>query len=165
MTDGKLTKGASTALPARDFRPGVIVAVALISTLAVACAPRVALHGNRPNADELTQIQTGVTSQSEVAGLLGSPSSIAAFSPNIWYYISKETERTAFLKPATVSREVVEIHFDDAGTVTELKTYDLTDGHKLEIVERETPTAGHNLTFIEQLMGNVGRFNKNSNNN
>ena len=29
----------------------------------------------------------------------------------------------------------------------------------VQIVGKETPTEGHDLTFIEQMLGNLGRFN------
>ena len=31
-------------------------------------------------------------------------------------------------------------------------------GTQVELVERTTPTAGRDLNFIEQMLGNVGRF-------
>ena len=39
-----------------------------------------------------------------------------------------------------------------------MKNYDLTDGKDVDMVTRITPTAGKELTVLEQIMGNVGRF-------
>ena len=37
------------------------------------------------------------------------------------------------------------------------------DSKEVTLVARQTPTAGHKLTFLEQLLGNVGRFTKQEN--
>ncbi len=38
------------------------------------------------------------------------------------------------------------------------KNYDLADGKDISMVSRITPTAGKEMTILEQIMGNVGRF-------
>jgi hypothetical protein len=37
---------------------------------------------------------------------------------------------------------------------------DASAGQDVDPVARITPTSGHDLTVLEQVMGNVGRFNK-----
>ena len=52
------------------------------------------------------------------------------------------------------------VHFDGRGIVTAVEALGLDDSRTIEHVERTTPTAGNDLTFIDQLVGNFGRFNK-----
>ena len=80
------------------------------------------------------------------------------FDPNTWYYIGARTEKTAFFRPDTVERKVVVVKFDEAGTVADVHELDQNAGKEVELVERTTPTAGRDMNFIEQMLGNVGRF-------
>ena len=43
--------------------------------------------------------------------------------------------------------------------VKEIKRYGLKDGKQIAFVDRETPTRGKEMTVLEQLFGNLGRFN------
>ena len=44
------------------------------------------------------------------------------------------------------------------GLVSDVAEYGLEDGRVVAIADRETPTRGRELTFLEQLLGNVGRL-------
>lgn len=66
--------------------------------------------------------------------------------------------KTAFFRPDTVERKIVVVKFDEAGTVADVHQLDQNAGQEVELVERTTPTAGRDLNFIEQMLGNVGRF-------
>ncbi len=54
---------------------------------------------------------------------------------------------------------MLEIKFDDGGLVKDMKLYGIEDGKVIEPVARVTPTGGQELTFLKQLIGNIGRFN------
>lgn len=138
----------------------LVIGTALV---AAACAPQIATHGNLPDPERLAEIVPGQVAKGEVAEILGSPSSIAAFDEETWYYISERKETTAFLAPDVTDRKVVIIRFDDKGIVSAVESLGLEDGRKVELVERATPTAGNEMTILQQLLGNMGRFNKDSN--
>jgi outer membrane protein assembly factor BamE (lipoprotein component of BamABCDE complex) len=57
-----------------------------------------------------------------------------------------------------LERRVVVVQFDDGGVVRDLKTLDRSQGRDVEIVDRATPTHGREMSFLEQMIGNVGRF-------
>ena len=132
-------------------------AVVLVLT---ACAPRVETNGNLPDPERLAEISNGGFSRAEVAEILGSPSSVAVLEGETWYYISKRTETLAFFEPKVSDQQVVVIRFDKKGMVSEVQTLGLDEARTIEPAERETPTAGNELTFFDQLIGNLGRFNK-----
>jgi outer membrane protein assembly factor BamE (lipoprotein component of BamABCDE complex) len=126
--------------------------------LASACSPIVDVRGNLPNEEQLALIKPGDVSKDDVIAMLGTPSSVAAFDDETWYYISSKTEQLAFLKPKETDRKVVAISFDSNGQVKEVRQLGMQDGKLIKPVERTTPTAGNEMTFLEQLFGNVGRF-------
>jgi outer membrane protein assembly factor BamE (lipoprotein component of BamABCDE complex) len=129
------------------------------ATALAACSPTVANHGHRLDEEAVAQIRPGLTSREEVARLLGSPSSLSTFDDSAWYYVSQRTERRSFYQEKVVEQQVVTISFDQQGTVAGVSWDDLTDAREIEVVERETPTAGNELSILEQFVGNVGRFN------
>lgn len=139
-----------------------LAAAGLAASALVACTPIVDTRGNIAETDRLALIQPGVTTRDEVAGILGSPSSVGTFDPNVWYYIGQRTEKTAFFQPDVVERKVVVLHFDGQGVVRDVGTLDKDDGQEIALVDRSTPTAGKELGFFEQILGNIGRFGGNT---
>ncbi|WP_448189700.1 outer membrane protein assembly factor BamE [Azospirillum sp. sgz301742] len=138
--------------------PSRVIAVALLGLTAAACTPTLATRGNLTDPDAVATIQTGTTTRDQVASLLGTPTSVGTFDQNVWYYIGQKTEKTAFFKPDVLERRVVVVHFNDAGVVSDLKTLDQNQGLDVEMVERTTPTHGREMGFLEQMIGNFGRF-------
>ena len=135
-----------------------LFALGLLISTAAACSPIVAVHGNLVEPDRLAQVQQGVSRKNDVADVLGTPSATGTFDPNVWYYIGQRTEKTAFFAPEITERKVVVLHFDDGGVVRQVDQLDLAAGQDIDIVARATPTAGKDLSFLEQMLGNVGRF-------
>ena len=133
--------------------------VALIAIGAAGCTERVATRGNLPTPDLVDNLKVGVQSKDQVVQLLGSPSNLGTFNDNTWYYIGVKTEQTAFFKPSPVEQLVLQIKFDDGGVIREVKRLGLEDAQQVAFNTKETPTAGKELGFFEQLFGNVGRFN------
>ncbi len=123
-----------------------------------ACSPRIDSHGNTVDPDRLAALTPGVHSRQDVEQLLGSPSSVSAFGRETWYYIGSRTETLAFLEPKVTERRVVAIRFGNTGTVETVDTFGLERGRAIAFVERETPTTGNEFTIWEQFIGNIGRF-------
>lgn len=131
----------------------------VLALTAAACTPRIDQRGNKPDDEQVVQINPGVDDKNRVAELIGTPSAISTFNDKTWYYISKRTETMAFLDPDVTDQEVLAIQFDDSGVVDSLKVYGQEDGRQIAYVDRTTPTEGHELSLIQQLLGNLGRFN------
>ena len=142
-------------------RLAVVLAAIIVIPLG-ACSPRVSARGNLPTAEQLSQIKPGVSDKASVTRVLGSPSSIASFDDTTWYYISQKTEELAFFKPEVRDPEVVAVSFDKDGTVKDVQNLRSKSPRGIEPVARTTPAPGKELSFIEQLLGNFGRFNTNS---
>lgn len=134
------------------------VATALLVT---ACAPRVATRGNLPRNEQLAKIQVGAQSRDQVAEILGTPSTLGTFDDKVWYYISRKTEKFAFFEEKVVEQKVIAIYFSESDTIEAIQLYDEDDLRKVEMVDRTTPTAGKDLSVLDQLIGNLGRFGGN----
>ena len=140
----------------RTLLAGAVLALAVT---AAACAPRIDQRGNKPDEEQVVQINPGVDDKNRVAELIGTPSAISTFDDRTWYYISKRTETTAFFEPEVTDQEVLAINFDADGIVQNMRVYGQEDGRTIAYVDRTTPTEGNELTLIQQLLGNLGRFN------
>ncbi|MBY0291852.1 MAG: outer membrane protein assembly factor BamE [Alphaproteobacteria bacterium] len=108
---------------------------------------------------QLDQIQVGVTTKEQVAALLGTPSSVATFGDRTWFYISETTQRRAFLSPTILKSNITRIEFTPQGKVSLVDSLTEKDRQIISHVTRTTPTSGHTFGILEQIFGNVGRFN------
>lgn len=124
-----------------------------------ACAPRIDTRGNLPDPETVLEVQPGIHDRNQVVDILGTPSTVATFEDDTWYYISRRTEQVAFFEPDVVDQQVLVVKFDSAGLVSDMKVYGLEDSQIIDPVERTTPTSGRELTILQQLFGNIGRFN------
>ena len=142
-------------------RPRKSLAAVLVMIGAIglgACEGRLDTRGNLPDPERLAEIVPGQIRQEQVAEVLGSPSHIAAFGGETWYYVSQRTRTFAFFEPEVVDQRVVMVRFDEQGIVRAVDHMSLEDANAVALVERETPTTGTDFTILDQLLGNIGRF-------
>lgn len=128
--------------------------------LLAACSPKVENRGYVQQGNWKEEIKIGQTNKQEILDKFGSPSSKSSFGAETWYYVSARKEAIGFMKPTVVTQDTVDITFDPSGVVSDVHFYDKDDGKDIALVKRTTPTEGHSLTFIDQTLGNLGRFNK-----
>jgi outer membrane protein assembly factor BamE (lipoprotein component of BamABCDE complex) len=99
----------------------------------------------------LEQIPLGA-SQEQVLIVLGTPSTVATVSGEVFYYISQRTERAAaFMPQSVVDQRVVAVYFDKNRKVERLANYGLQDGKVFDFVSRTTPTSGQELRYLAYL--------------
>ena len=132
--------------------------VAACAIGASACNPVLRSHGYRYTTQEEPNITPAEDTEASVLARLGNPSTRGTFEENTWYYISSTRESLAYLRPATRDRRIIAVSFDEAGVVSTVNEYSLEDGRVVAYADRETPTRGRELSFLEQLLGNVGRL-------
>ena len=149
----------SPFLPVLDFgrRSLLLAAAAFVLT---ACTTVINVRGYVPDEDALASITPQQTRRSDVEAKLGSPSTVSPFDDKVWYYMNETTEQIAFFDPKVLERKIIAIVFDDKNIVADVVTYTDADGQKVQIVSRTTPTAGNEVTILQQLFGNIGRFSK-----
>lgn len=133
-------------------------ALAVATGVLVACGPIVETRGNLVDDQRLNQITVGQTTRDDAAYILGSPSVTAPFQDDeAWFYVGQVAETRAFFQPQIVERQVVALTFDDQGFVSAIERLDLEDGQQVDLVGRETPTRGREMSIMEQLLGNLGQ--------
>ena len=144
------------------FRPAArTIAVCLVAgTFLVACAPTQNVRGYFIDDVRISEIKPGVDDKGSILNALGSPSNVSTFGIDTWYYISRKTERLAFFEKKILDQRVVAVKFDDSGIVSEINRYEAEDGRAFAFNERVTPTRGKQLSLVQQLFGNLGRFTK-----
>ena len=134
------------------------ILVAFFALSLTGCETKVIQHGLVPNNDELALIKPGLHKRSDVRVILGPPSTIAQFEPRSWYYVGSQVQKEPFAKSSLLARKIVEVRFNSEGYVTTVKSFDSTNEKKIKPAERITATGGKQLTIIQQLIGNAGRF-------
>ncbi len=137
----------------------VIAAVLLLAGSAVlgGCTPVSSLNGFVAVDVQPSEIKVGTDTRTSVATKLGSPSTTSAFDKSTWYYITQTSDKMAYLQPVIKTRQIVAIRFDKDEKVTEVKSLDLHDGYDVAYNKRETPTRGRELSWLEQIIGTIGR--------
>jgi outer membrane protein assembly factor BamE (lipoprotein component of BamABCDE complex) len=119
-----------------------------------ACGAQIDRHGHVFIDVDLDQIQPGM-SKEEVSTVLGSPDTTSTIGGDAYYYISTTQKTIAFLKPYEIDRQVVAVYFDGSQSVQQVAQYGMKDGIVVNYYKGETPARGKDLTFIEQIFGNV----------
>ncbi len=123
-----------------------------------ACAKDIQVRGNMPDVEVVSKINPGVDSRIDIQSLLGSPSTVSTFQDSKWYYIGQKSTQFAFFEPEVLERTVLVVSFDAAGMVETTRTYALEDGQPIDPVDRITPTEGREMSLLQQLLGNLGKF-------
>lgn len=139
----------------------LVITLALMTfvLLAAGCSPTISQHGHRISDEDLARIEPGVTDQRDVLSLLGSPSAQATFETDRWYYVTQRTERTSFYQEELTQQDVVTVTFAQNGTVDAIEKHGLDQANNVVPSDDKTKTLGNELSLVEQLLGNIGRFN------
>ena len=135
-----------------------LLAAGITGGLLAACSPNLSNHGNIPDVEIVKSIRLGKSNRDQVQAMLGTPSAVATFDKEAWYYVGSRTSQIAFWEPDLLERKVLVIRFDKKGVVQQVERIGKQDGRDVQIVDRKTPTRGKELTVLEQLLGNVGKF-------
>ena len=99
----------------------------------------------------LQQIPIGAT-QEQVLIVLGTPSTVATVSGEVFYYISQRAERSvAFMPQEVTGQRVIAVYFDKNRRVARLADYGIKDGKIFDYISRTTPTGGAEMSLITPL--------------
>jgi outer membrane protein assembly factor BamE (lipoprotein component of BamABCDE complex) len=104
-------------------------------------------HGYMVPEGALEQIPLG-SSQEQVLIVLGTPSTVATLSGEVFYYISQRAEQISFLPQREIDRRVVAVYFDKNRRVQRLADYGLKDGRIFDFIGRTTPSGGIEQNYL-----------------
>lgn len=123
-------------------------AVVLVSAALAACTGEQFQKGYILPPGALEQIPIGA-SQDQVLIVMGTPSTVATLSGEVFYYISQRSERkVAFMQQSVVDQRVIAIYFDKNRTVQRVANYGLQDGKIFDFISRTTPTSGQEMSYL-----------------
>ena len=134
---------------------------ALIGTLAAglaACTAQFRNHGYVPTDNDLAAITVGVDTRESVLETIGRPATGGILNDSGYYYVASRFRHYGALEPQEINREVLAISFDATGIVSNIARFGLENGQVVTLSQRITDGNLRDLTFIRQLMGNIGRF-------
>ena len=120
--------------------------------------PQRTVRGNKIDNDQLAELVVGTSLRADAASLLGTPTARAAFDDNTWIYIHELTEPRIARTPGVLEQDVVVLSFDNAGVLRGVKRLNQDAGQPVQVVSRTTPSPGGEASFLQQLLGNIGRF-------
>lgn len=132
-------------------------AVAFAAALA-ACQPVFRNHGYVPDEMDLAQVVVGQTTQGEIEATLGRPSAQGLLAGSSWFYVKSRFEHYGARAPEEISREVVALTFDEAGTVANVERFGLERGRIVVLSRRVTDPGVSAASALRQILGNFGRF-------
>lgn len=137
------------------YRPRLLRAVAIValafSSAACSSFTQNFQHGYVFDEAALEQVPPGST-QEQVLLVLGTPSTVATVSGEVFYYISQRAERTAFLDSKVTDQKVLAVYFGQDRRVERIANYGLKDGKVFDFISRTTPTGGHDQNLIRQIL-------------
>lgn len=133
----------------------VSIAVAGAALLA-GCATTRVHKGTVINQQLASAIQPGVDNKDSVAKLLGRPTFTGEFTPNDWYYVSRDVNQVAFRNPKVKKQTVLIVRFDQKGNVTAVQRTGRELVMNVKPSGRQTPVLGRKRSFFEELFGNIG---------
>jgi outer membrane protein assembly factor BamE (lipoprotein component of BamABCDE complex) len=117
------------------------VGAALLAGVSVCGCTQVYHRGYLIPEGALEQLPLG-SSQEQVLIVLGTPSTVATISGEVFYYISQRDEQTSFLPAKETDRRVIAVYFDKSRKVQRLADYGLKDGKIFDYISRTTPSGG-----------------------
>ncbi len=141
----------------KAFKSVSLIAVLMLVGV-TGCEETVHVRGNVPHSVDIAKIKKGFHKKRDIENILGTPSAVATFKKETWYYIGGRVKTVSFFRPEVLDRKVLVIHFNDRGVVDAVEARDVPIVEDIKLVERETPTKGKELTILQQLIGNIGRF-------
>lgn len=126
------------------------------------CASEQYYHGYNFENTNFDTIKVGVTTRDEIIMEMGSPTSESTFGKKKMIYAGNKVEKIAFFNPKIIEQKVLSIELNENNIVSNIKELTLEDYHKIMFAEDKVEIRGNTLTPVEQIMTNIGKFNKNT---
>lgn len=121
-------------------------------------APPPTVRGNKVDAEQLKELVPGTSTKADVTAVIGSPTAVATFDDSRWLYISELTQPRIGRTLGEVDQKVVVLNFDERGVLKSIEKRDKADSLPVSVIARTTPSPGTEASFLQQLLGNIGRF-------
>jgi outer membrane protein assembly factor BamE (lipoprotein component of BamABCDE complex) len=139
------------------MRLGGLKTAMIVATVLLAGCSQIRQHKGVVIDPQLASaIQPGVDNKDSVEKALGRPSFVGQFTPNDWYYVSRDVNQVAFRNPKVTKQTVMIVRFDQKGNVASVQRTGKELVMNVEPTHRSTPSLGRKRSFFEELFGNIG---------
>lgn len=135
-----------------------LLRIFVILSVLAGCSATEKTRGNFLFEEDIRMIQPALSSKNDVMRVLGTPTARAVFDQNTWYYVGLKTEKESFFDEKVVERQVYKLTFNDLDMVETIEAVD-NEAVDVPLASRVTPTSGNEVTFLQQILGNIGKFN------
>lgn len=122
------------------------------------CAAVYQNHGYVPTDEELALIEVGRDNRETVEATLGRPSGQGLLNDVGWFYVQSRWRHFGAMQPREIDRQVVSITFTEDGVVENIERFGLEKGQVVAISRRVTDSNIKGMSFLKQLLGNIGRL-------
>jgi|TARA_B110000483_G_C17980377_1_gene459465 outer membrane protein assembly factor BamE (lipoprotein component of BamABCDE complex) len=130
----------------------------LILSVTVSCTATFRNHGYTPDEEAMANVVVGVDTRVSVEETLGAPTAGGLNTGGSYYYISSRWQHYGTKQPKPIFREIVAVQFNASDVVKNISRYGLEDGDIVVLSRRVTAGGGEDISFISQMLGNIGRF-------
>jgi outer membrane protein assembly factor BamE (lipoprotein component of BamABCDE complex) len=141
-----------------NIRRLMLVSCLMLSSCAWLMPPP-QVRGNKVDPEQLKELTPGISSKADVTAVIGSPTARGTFDDNTWLYISEVTQPRIGRTLGELDQNVVVLNFDGQGVLQTVQKFNKEDALPVTVVARTTPSPGTEASFMQQLLGNIGRFN------
>jgi outer membrane protein assembly factor BamE (lipoprotein component of BamABCDE complex) len=131
----------------------------VLCLFAAGCTAQYRNHGYMPPQEDVESVIVGVDTRDSVAETLGTPTAGGVLNDGGYYYVRSQFKTVGPFRPQEVSRELLAVSFDGNGTVSNIERFGLDDGQVVRLSRRVTDNGLNDISFIRQLLGNLGNFN------
>lgn len=133
-----------------------------ICLLIAGCTATYKNHGYVPLEEDLAEIVVGVDTRATVEDLVGAPTSRALLNDEGYFYVRSRVKTFGARRPEVVERQVLAISFDGEDVVENIERFGLEDGRVVTLSRRVTDGGISDISFLQQLLGNLGQFDPGS---
>jgi outer membrane protein assembly factor BamE (lipoprotein component of BamABCDE complex) len=121
--------------------------------------PTPQLRGNKVDPESMKELVPGTSTKADVTAVIGSPTARDTFDDNTWLYISELTQPRIGRVLGELNQNVVVLQFDDKGVLKSVGKLNQDAALPAPMIARTTASPGTEASFLQQLLGNIGRFN------
>ncbi len=140
-------------------RRGALVLAFAALTMGAACSPVYRNNGYVPTDEDLAKVVVGKTTREQAAAAVGRPSAEGLLEGSAWYYVGSRWKYFGPFAPREIERQVVAISFNSRGIVSNVERFGLEQGEVVTLSRRVTDSNIKGVSFIRQMMGNIGNLN------
>jgi outer membrane protein assembly factor BamE (lipoprotein component of BamABCDE complex) len=117
------------------------------------------LRGNKVDPESMKELTPGTSTKADVSAIIGSPTARDTFDDNTWLYITEVTQPRIGRTLGELDQKVIVLNFDEKGVLKSVGELNKDAGLPVTVVARTTASPGTEASFLQQLLGNIGRFN------